>query len=236
MQPNRQLLPDLTEITPQCLGLIPVPWCLIRLIEREPRFAGNGELLERAVDQRLLGRPRVHVGLHFRQAVGEEQDAVDHHAVGGALDLEVAEEGVGAEQAEDFVEAVVRFAVWVDVDGIEVRWESGERVGWATGLGAQREEGEVAWSFEVSEENIWRSGHAMGCIYLLIARPGRPGRLSGMPVGLGCQRRMNIWEGCRGLVAYWHLDFDLGVDATEGTNRKRMSVVWSSPSHSHYFK
>jgi hypothetical protein len=65
-------------------------------------------------------------------------------AVGGAFDLEVAEEGIGAEQREDFIEDVVGFRVWVDVEGGGVGWESGEGVGGAAGFGAEGEEGEVA--------------------------------------------------------------------------------------------
>ena len=134
MQPNRQLLPHLTQITPQLLRLIAIPWCLIRLIQRKPRLTGYAELLQRAVDQRLLCGSRVHVRLHFREAVGEEENAVDEHAVGGAFDLEVAEEGVGAEEGEDLVEAVVGFAVRVDVEGVCGRGKGWERVGGAAGF------------------------------------------------------------------------------------------------------
>jgi hypothetical protein len=36
------------------------------------------------------------LGGELLQTVGEEEDAVDEEAVGGAFDLEVAEEGIGA--------------------------------------------------------------------------------------------------------------------------------------------
>lgn len=144
MQPDGQLLANLTEIAPQGLGLVPVSRRLKRLVEREPGLARQAELLEGAVDQRLLGGLGVHVRLHFGQAVGDEQDAVDQHAVRGTLDLKVAEERVGAEQREGLVETVVRLRVGVHVEGVGARGQLGERECWAASLGAQWEEGEVS--------------------------------------------------------------------------------------------
>ena len=52
------------------------------------------------------------------KAVGDEEDEHDELAVRGALDLEVAEEGVGAEEVERFVDDVRGFGVgWVDGSG-----------------------------------------------------------------------------------------------------------------------
>jgi len=145
MQPDGQLLPHLTEITPQSLRLRPVPRRLERLVEGKPRLAGNAELLEGAVDQGLFGGARVHRGLHLGQAVGHKEDAIYQHAVGGALDLKVPEESVGAEEREDLVQAVVRFRVRVDVEGVRAGGQLGQRVCWTSSLGAQWEEWEIAY-------------------------------------------------------------------------------------------
>lgn len=121
MQPDGQLLAHLAEIAPQGLGLGAIPRGLKGLIEREAGLARQAELLEGAVDQGLLGGLGVHVRLHFAQTVGDEQDAVDQHAVRGSLDLKVAEERVGAEQRERLVQAVVGFRVWVHVECVGAR-------------------------------------------------------------------------------------------------------------------
>lgn len=84
------------------------------------------------------GRPQ------FGETVAEEEDAVDQVAVGGALDFKVAEEDVGAEEGEGFVEDVVGFGFGVDCGWVGVRWERGEGVGWSARFGAEREEREVA--------------------------------------------------------------------------------------------
>ena len=145
MQPDCQLLPDLAQIPPQHLTLIPIPRPLKGLIQGKPGLTRQTKVFERVVDQRLLRGARVHVRLHLGQAVGEEEDAVDQVAVGGALDLEVAEEGVGAEEGEGLVEDVVGLAVRVDVVGVAGGGQGGEGVGGAAGLGAEREEGKVAY-------------------------------------------------------------------------------------------
>lgn len=76
-------------------------------------------------------------------------------AVGGALDLEVAEEDVGAEEGEGFVEDVVGFGFGVDFEGVGAGGEGGEGVGWATGFGAEGEEGEVAWEEDWLVVGCW---------------------------------------------------------------------------------
>ena len=146
MQPQRQLLPNLPHIPPQHLRLLPIPRCLERLVQRKARLARQTELLQAQIHEELLGRARVGVALRgeFCEAVGEEEDAVDEQAVGGAFDLEVAEECVGAEEGEDFVEDVVGFGVGVDVEGGGGGWQGGEGEGGAAGFGPEREEGEVA--------------------------------------------------------------------------------------------
>jgi len=61
------------------------------------------------------------------------------------VDFKVAEEGVCAEDGEDFVDDVVGWVVRGDgewgVGGLE-RWEG---LSWAAGAGAQGQGGEVAW-------------------------------------------------------------------------------------------
>lgn len=46
----------------------------------------------------LLSIPPSRARLNLAQQLAHEQNAIDEHAIGGSLDLEVAEEGVGAEQ------------------------------------------------------------------------------------------------------------------------------------------
>jgi hypothetical protein len=144
MQPDRQLLPNLAQILPHNLRLLPIPRRLKCLIQREPRLSGDRKLFQRAVDERFLRRAAVRGGLHFGQTVRHEEDAVDEKAVGGAFDFEVAEEGVGAEEGEDFVEDVVGFGVRVDVEWVGGGGQRGEGVGGAAGFGAEGEEGEVS--------------------------------------------------------------------------------------------
>lgn len=55
-------------------------------------------MVQRGRLQRLFGIPQAHTGFDPAQAIRDEEDAVDEDTVGGALDLEVAEEGVGAEE------------------------------------------------------------------------------------------------------------------------------------------
>jgi len=103
----------LTHIGPQHLGILPVPGCLERLVQREPGLSGQAELLEREVGQNLLGGAGVVGGFDLGEAVGKEEDGVDEQAVSRPVDLEVAEEYVGAEERERLVQDVVRFAVRV---------------------------------------------------------------------------------------------------------------------------
>lgn len=65
-------------------------------------------------------------------------------SVCGTLNLEVAEEDVGAEEGEGFVEDIVGFGFGVDVEGVRACREGGKGVCWASGLCAEREEGKVA--------------------------------------------------------------------------------------------
>lgn len=74
--------------------------------------------------------------LYPPHALANEKDAVDKQAIGGALDLEVAEKSVGTEEREDFVELVVGLAVRVDVQEVRARGEWGEDVGGSARTGA----------------------------------------------------------------------------------------------------
>jgi hypothetical protein len=66
--------------------------------------------------QYLLSLPNRHSRLYLPQALRDKQRPVDKHAVGGPVDLKVAEEDIRAEEGQDFVDAVVRLAVWLYVD------------------------------------------------------------------------------------------------------------------------
>jgi hypothetical protein len=117
------------------------------LIQRPGRIAGQRKVrVERDVHDVLGGIAHSRRRLDLGEAVADEPDAVDEQAVCGALDLEVAEEGVGAEEGEDLVEDVVALAVRVGGLVRGERWRGeGECVGRATGLGAQGQKGEVAY-------------------------------------------------------------------------------------------
>lgn len=116
------------------------------LVQGKARIARNRKVeVQREVVDLLAGVAQAGIGLDALQAVADEPDAIHEQAVGGALDLKVAEEGVCAEEAEDLVEDVVALAL--DLGGLvrrQGRVREGQDVGRAAGLGAQGEEGEVA--------------------------------------------------------------------------------------------
>jgi len=82
---------------------------------------------------------------HLPQTLTHKQYPIDQQPICRALDLEIAEEGVGAEEGEDLVEGVVGLVVAVDVELGGAGGEGGEGVGGAAGAGAEGEEGEVAY-------------------------------------------------------------------------------------------
>jgi hypothetical protein len=116
------------------------------LVQRKAWISGDSKVqIQRQVHDILLGVSRRGSGLHLLQAVAQEPDSIDEEAVRGALDLEVSEEGVGAEERDGLVEDVVALAVGVGrLVGRQRRGRDGEGVGRAAGFGAQREEGKVA--------------------------------------------------------------------------------------------
>lgn len=75
-------------------------------VEREARIARDREVIYR---QRIEHLVRLNLARRcscrpdLGKAVGDEEYEYDEVAVGGALDLEVAEEGVGTEEIEGLV-------------------------------------------------------------------------------------------------------------------------------------
>jgi len=87
---------------------------LTHLVQREARVARNGEIeVQGGVEDLLGGISDAVLGADLGKTLADVEDAVDKQAVGRALDLEVAEEGVGAEQRQYLVEDVVRLGVRV---------------------------------------------------------------------------------------------------------------------------
>ena len=78
-------------------------------IERKVGVAGDGEVVDSEGVQCLcrleLAGHRL-CGTELGEAVGDEEDEDNEEAIGGALDLEVAEEGVGTEEVESLVDDV----------------------------------------------------------------------------------------------------------------------------------
>lgn len=73
------------------------------------RKAVHSERVQRLIRLKL-GRRRP-LRSEFGETVGDEEDEDDENAIGGAFDLEVAEERVGTEEVEGFVDDVG--CVWV---------------------------------------------------------------------------------------------------------------------------
>jgi hypothetical protein len=57
-----------------------------------------------------------HVWPDLSETLADEQGAVDEHSVGGAVDLEVPEQDIGAEKREDLVYTVVGLVVDGDLE------------------------------------------------------------------------------------------------------------------------
>ena len=78
-------------------------------IERKVGVAGDGEAVHGECVEHLgrldLAGQRAR-GADLGKAVRDEEDEDYEQAIGGALDLEVAEEGVGAEEVEGLVDDV----------------------------------------------------------------------------------------------------------------------------------
>jgi len=78
-------------------------------VQREVRVARDRKVVYRERIERL-GRldlaGRGTRGADLGKAVRDEENEDDEETVGGALDLEVAEEGVGAEEVDGFIDNV----------------------------------------------------------------------------------------------------------------------------------
>lgn len=97
----------------------------------------------------LLSISPGHACLDLAQRLAHKQNAVNQHAVSRALDLKVAEEGVGAEEGEDFVDGVVRLVRGINGELGDVGGERGQRHGGSACPRAERQQGKIAWSVSI---------------------------------------------------------------------------------------
>jgi hypothetical protein len=157
-------LPHLHDVLSQHFGGIPVLWRLEGLIEWEACVAWDREVgVQSNVVDRLYCRvsckislgmenrtyllriPPGHAWPDLAQHFAHIEDTVDHHTIGGTLDLEVSEEGVGAEESENLVQGVVRLVCGIDGELCHVCGEERQLDGGSTGARPEREEGKVAY-------------------------------------------------------------------------------------------
>lgn len=182
------------------------------LVQGERHVTGNRELVESSIDQSLCQTMNIyqllsaaltpgegltthllclsgcHARLHLAQALADEQDTIDQHAVGGPLDLEVAEECIGTEKREDLIDTVVRLAIGVNIDVGRRGRKRGESVCGAACAGAEGEEREIACersgisicgrlflslrTYIAREEMSWEEeGRAKSCVVPITATP-----------------------------------------------------------------
>jgi hypothetical protein len=88
-------------------------WGVVHLVKREPsvtreRKAVDRQCLELLLRLAIVWRRATRARLQLCETVRDEEDQVDEKAVGGALDLKVAEQAVGAEQVQCLVDDVWR--------------------------------------------------------------------------------------------------------------------------------
>jgi hypothetical protein len=88
--------------------------------------------------------PRVHLERNLPQTLTNPKNPINQQPIRGALDLKIPKERIRPIQAQYLVQRIVLLAV---LFGREVRGEGGEREGVCgpAGLGAEGEEGEVAY-------------------------------------------------------------------------------------------
>lgn len=79
----------------------------VELVEGEADIAGQAKVVDGQGGEEALGLAEQGGLCEFGETVGDVEDAVDQEAVGGALDLKVAEEGVCAEEVKDLVEDII---------------------------------------------------------------------------------------------------------------------------------
>ena len=124
---------------------MPILWRFEQCIQREACISRNRKIgVESHSHDSLLGIAPAHARPNLGQDLLHEQNAVDQDAVGGPLDLEIAEECVCAEEEEHFIQRVVRFVRAVDGKVCDV-WRELRKLDCGTaGAGAKGEEGKVA--------------------------------------------------------------------------------------------
>jgi hypothetical protein len=172
-KPRGQFLSHLHDVLPQNLCLLPICRRLEGLVQWEPSISRDREVgVERQVHDgltilvrplpslpllwtHLLGLSPRHARLDLAKDFAHKQDAINHNAVGGTLDLEVAKEGVCAEKGQDLIERIVRLVRSIDGELGDVGWKRWELLCGAAGSCAERKKGEVAWQ---SCELVYRFG------------------------------------------------------------------------------
>jgi hypothetical protein len=75
-----------------------------------PRYVAT-----RAVSIYLLGLPGIHRRLDLAETLADEEGSINEHAIGGAIDLKVAEQDICSEEGQDLVDTVVGLALRGDV-------------------------------------------------------------------------------------------------------------------------
>lgn len=142
----------------------------------------------------LLGVPFAHARLDDAQGLADEEDAIDEDAVGGALDLKVAEEGVGAEEGEDLVDGVVRLVRRLDRQLRHVGGQRGQLQRRAARAGAQRQQREVACS---EKGNICVSGRLVPDMCAMVASGAALGGVGGCASCGSVVVPAGSWRGLR---------------------------------------
>lgn len=97
--------------------------------------------------------PSAHSRFNLRQTLTNPQDAINQQSIRGALNLEVAEERVGSEQTEHFVQRIVALGVGFGGEMCGERGIEGEGVGWAADSCSEGEERKVS-----NVRGGWRGG------------------------------------------------------------------------------
>lgn len=85
----------------------------------------------------LLSVPLAHATPDLTQTLADEQDAINQQSIRRSFNLEVAEECIGAEEAQDFVERVVGLAIGIDGELIRAGGELRKGVGRTTSTSSE---------------------------------------------------------------------------------------------------
>lgn len=143
----------------------------------------------------LLCVPRTHGRLDLPEAIADEQCPVNKHAIGRSIDLEIAEEDIGAEKGEDLVDTIVGLVVGRDVQVRSIGWKRGQSVCGTASASSQRQNREVPCNivrqFETLEVPA-RVAVAGGARYLSQGHRGPPRRWSDMP-----EKSVDRYHMCR---------------------------------------